>query len=111
MAVNKKIVLYQTLSGKEPFSVWRKKLKDPATIARIDNRINNIALGYYGDYKDLGDNLLEFRLHFGAGYRIYAAEFDGALLLLLSGGSKNTLKEQRADIAQARLFLKEFLER
>lgn len=109
--MKKELLIYQTPSGKEPFSEWRKKLKDNAIKARIDKRLQDISLGYYGDYKKLGGDLLELRLHFGKGYRIYFAELGAVILLIISGGTKNTDSEQSRDIAKARLYLKEFLER
>lgn len=109
--MKKELLIYQTPNGKEPFKDWRKKLKDNAVKARIDKRLQDVSIGYYGDYKKLSGDLLELRLHFGKGYRIYFAELGPVILLILSGGSKNTPGEQSKDIAKARLYLKEFLER
>lgn len=109
--MKKDLLIYQTPSGKEPFTDWRKKLKDNAVKARIDKRLQDLSLGYYGDYKKLGGELLELRLHFGKGYRVYFAELGPVILLILSGGTKNNAGEQSRDIAKARAYLKEFLER
>lgn len=54
----------------EPFTNWfllfNKDVKK-----RIISRINRIRSGNFGDYKSLGDGVLELRLNFGSGYRIY----------------------------------------
>jgi putative component of toxin-antitoxin plasmid stabilization module len=47
----KELIIYQTEEGKEPFTQWRKSLKDKVTIARIDRRLDRVAEGHYGDYK------------------------------------------------------------
>ena len=45
------------------------------------------------------DGLLEIRCDFGPGYRLYAIERGGALIILLCGGDKGT---QRRDLARAK---------
>lgn len=107
----KQILIYQTANGKEPFTIWRNKIKDKVIKSRIGMRINEASLGYYGQYKKLGKGLIELKLAFGKGYRIYFAELEKVILLILSGGTKNTKKEQNTDIAKARAYLKEFLSR
>lgn len=107
----KEIVFYTTKNGKSPFLQWQKKLKDPFTLARIDKRLREAAAGYYGDYKMLGNGLLELRLTFGKGYRVYFAECDDVILVILNGGTKNTKKEQSRDIEAARAYLEDFLTR
>ena len=107
----KEIVYYSTSNGKSPFWTWRQKLKDKLVQARIDKRIREAAIGYYGDYKVLGDGLLELRMAFGKGYRVYCAECDNVVLIILTGGTKNTKKEQSQDIAKARQYLQDFLTR
>ena len=107
----RQILIYKTTSGKEPFSIWFKKIRDNTIKARIYQRINEASLGYYGQYKRLGKDLIELKLHFGKGYRIYFAEIENTILLILIGGTKNTPKEQSKDIQKARECLKEFLAR
>lgn len=65
-------------------------------------------LGYLGNYKKLSDGICELKLHFGSGYRIYFAEVDKIVILLISGGDKKT---QVKDINKAKEYLKDFLER
>ncbi|MCR5504726.1 MAG: type II toxin-antitoxin system RelE/ParE family toxin [Elusimicrobiaceae bacterium] len=109
--MKKQILIYQTASGKEPFTVWFNKIKDKTIKARIYQRVNEASLGYYGQYKRLGKGLIELKLHFGKGYRIYFAELENIILLILTAGTKNTDKEQSKDIAKAREYLEDFLTR
>ena len=112
MYMNKRqVLIYQTKNGKEPFTFWLKKIKDTKIKARIYQRVNEASLGYYGNYKRLGRGLIELKLSFGKGYRIYFAELENIILLILTGGTKNTEKEQSKDIAKAREYLEEFLAR
>ena len=61
-------------------------------------RLRRASLGNFGDTRDVGDGVSEFRFKFGPGYRIYYTERDGELIILLAGGNKST---QSADIAKA----------
>lgn len=76
--------------------------------ARIRRRLDRLELGNYGDYKSLTGGINELRLDFGKGYRIYFAEQDGLIIILLCGGDKST---QKKDIQKARDFWHELQER
>jgi putative addiction module killer protein len=54
-----------------------------------------------GDHKGVGDGVQELRIDFGPGYRVYFAEHDATIVLLLCGGDKAT---QSSDIANAKAF-------
>lgn len=92
---------YKTQNGKAPFEEWINKLHDPTTQARVFRRLDRVALGHYGDYKSIGDGVLELRLAFGAGYRIYFGEQDNITVILLIGGDKST---QVTDIKKAKNY-------
>ncbi len=109
--MKKELVFYTNRNGKSPFLQWQAKLKDPVTQARIDKRLRELSAGYYGDYKALGEELLELRLNFGKGYRIYFAECVNCIVVILHGGTKNTAGGQSRDVAKARMYLQDFLER
>lgn len=99
---------YQTRSGDIPFLEWLNHFKDPITRARIRHRLDRIELGNYGDSKSLGEGVCELRLDFGAGYRVYFAEQDEVIVILLAGGDKST---QVKDIKTAKLYWQELQER
>ena len=57
-------------------------------------------LGNLGDIRGVGDRVLEARIHYGPGYRLYFTwRKETRVLYLLWGGSKNT---QRQDIEKAK---------
>ncbi len=69
---------------------------------------DRVVLGNYGDCDSVGKGVMELRIHYGPGYRIYFSEQGGTILLLLLGGSKRT---QARDIKKAQEYLAEFRER
>lgn len=83
----------------ETYRKWFAKLRDAVGKARILVRLRRAALGNFGVTRDLGDNVSEFKLAFGPGYRIYYTVRNGELIILLAGGDKST---QTADIKKAK---------
>lgn len=61
--------------------------------------------GNFGDYKSVGEGILELRIHFAKGYRVYLKEKDSQLILLLIEGDKST---QNKDIEKAKQLWKEY---
>jgi putative addiction module killer protein len=53
------------------FAAWLSKLKDRQTRARIQVRLDRLALGLPGDVKPVGAGVSELRIDFGPGYRVY----------------------------------------
>ncbi len=82
------------------FDKWLRKLNDLKAKAKIIFRIQKIETdGHFGDYKPVGEGILEMRVNFAKGYRIYFKEKDGKVIVLLIGGEKST---QQKDIAKAK---------
>jgi putative addiction module killer protein len=101
----KSVIIYCDASGSEPFTDWLNTLKDPVTRRRILQRLLRVAQGHYGDYKPVGNGISELRFFFGAGYRVYFAEDGDTLVILLTGGAKDS---QSRDIAQAQVLWQEY---
>lgn len=99
-AEDEKITILQS----EVFRDWLDGLRDRKARLRIDDRLQRLASGNVGDAKPVGDEVLELRLHFGPGYRIYYMWRDGVLIILLNGGDKSS---QARDIAKAKRLAKE----
>jgi putative addiction module killer protein len=93
----KKVIILSDSNDKKPFKEWLESL-NKTTRARINNRILRLSLGNYGDYKFLGNEIFELRIHFGAGYRVYFGEDKENIILLINGGDKST---QQKDINKA----------
>ena len=82
----------------EAFAAWFKGLRDRAAAARIAIRIDRLALGNPGQYRNLTGGVREMKIDYGPGYRVYFTERAGEIVILLSGGDK---KSQASDIAAA----------
>jgi putative addiction module killer protein len=54
------------------------------------------------------DGIGEYRINWGAGYRIYLARFGKQLIVLFGGGTK---KKQQADIERAKELYQEYKRR
>lgn len=62
---------YKDENGRYPYRDWITSFKDIVTKSRVISRVSRIESGNLGDHKSVGDDVLELRLDFGAGYRIY----------------------------------------
>jgi putative addiction module killer protein len=96
---------YQAAAGKRPFIDWLQGLRDKQARARVEARLARIAAGNFGDCEPVGDGVLELRVDWGPGYRVYIARFGQALILLLCGGDKRT---QHKDIQRAKGYFEDF---
>lgn len=84
----------------EEFVQWFDKLRDQRVSKLIQARIKRFSLGNLGDIRGVGDRVLEARIHYGPGYRLYFFfSKETRVLHLLWGGSKHT---QRQDIEKAK---------
>lgn len=91
----------------QDFDRWLRKLKDTQARLRILARLDRLAAGNIGDMKSVGGGIVELRLAFDPGYRIYLARRGDRLVLLLCGGDKSS---QTDDIARARALAAEWKE-
>jgi putative addiction module killer protein len=80
------------------FDAWLTNLNDSNARARIAARIDRLAMGNPGDVKSLGGGVMEIRIDYGPGYRVYYVRTEQVVYLLLCGGTKGT---QDADIKRA----------
>ena len=102
------IELYQTASGKRPFEIWIKDIKEIHTRAKILTRIDRLKFGNFGDCKTLQEGISELRIHYGPGIRVYYGKIGNKVILLLCGGDKSS---QEKDIAKAKEYLKDYRSR
>lgn len=91
--------------GNHPFREWMLGLRDAQARARIRTRIDRLALGNLGDHRALGGGVMELKIDWGPGYRVYFAKTGNTLILLLCGGDKRT---QQQDINTAKAYFKEY---
>lgn len=96
---------YQSANREQPLVEWLEGLADAQARARIQARLNRVALGNLGDHKAVGGGVVELRMDWGPGYRVYFARIGRVVLLLLCGGDKTT---QQRDINRAKAYLEDY---
>ena len=79
------------------FDDWLAK-QDKLVRLRLATRLDKLSKGLWGDFKSVGEQVLELREHFGSGYRIYVTQIDSVLVVALGAGDKSP---QAKDIASA----------
>lgn len=99
---------YQTRNRRQPFVEWLAALKDKEARARIQARLDVVAAGSFGDARPVGEGVLELRIRWGPGYRVYFARIGQVVVLLLSGGDK---RAQDEDIKTAKSYFEDFKQR
>ncbi len=80
---------------------WLQQLSDIQGREIIISRLTKAKKGNLGDYKDF-DGILELRIHYGCGYRIYCSRIDNSQIMVLLAGRKS---EQPQDILKAKKIL------
>ena len=81
------------------FMKWLTGLRDQKAIARIQIRIDRLALENPGDVRPVGSGISEMRIDYGPGYRVYFSQRGSEIVILLRGGDKTT---QTSDIEKAK---------
>ena len=104
--MEKELLIYNTREGKEPYADWLDSLNDRVLRHRIKIREDRIRHGNYGDHKRF-QAIIELRLHFGKGYRIYCGEEGNEVVILLVGGDKSS---QDKDIEKAQEYWMDYHE-
>jgi putative addiction module killer protein len=81
------------------FIKWIENLRDLSARGRILKRIGRMANGNSGSTRPVGDGVMELKMDFGPGYRVYYIRRGLILTILLCGGDKST---QQKDIERAK---------
>jgi putative addiction module killer protein len=89
---------YVDAAGKSPFSKWLRGLNVQAA-AKVTTVLERIADGNLSNVKPVGAGVLENRIDFGPGYRIYFGRDGDQFVILLGGGTK---KRQDGDTKAAK---------
>lgn len=102
------VEIYETEQGKQPFADWFNGLRDAKAQARVSTRIVRLRQGNFGDSKPVGEGVIELRVDYGPGYRVYIARDGEKLVILLSGSDKS---DQKAAIKQAKAYWQDYRRR
>ena len=103
-AIPRVLRIYETENHREPFREWLRNLKDKVARAAIRNRLNRVQSGNFGNCEPVGEGVLELKIYFGPGYRVYFG-VDDNIVILLWGSDKDA--QQRA-ISIAKDFWRDY---
>jgi putative addiction module killer protein len=89
---------YIDTAGRSPFTKWLRALNVQAA-AKVTTALERIVKGNLSNVKTVGGGVLEYKVDFGPGYRIYLGRDGDRFVILLAGGVK---KRQQEDIRRAK---------
>ncbi len=91
----------------DPFEEWFATL-DRTAKAKVTVAIARLEQGNLSNIKSVGDGVLEYRIDWGPGNRVYFGRDGAVLVILLNGGTK---RRQGRDIDNAKALWKSYQSR
>ena len=98
---------YLTEGGEQPFDKWFSEL-DAQAAAKVSVALARLEQGNLSNVKPVGEGVLECRINWGPGYRVYFGRDGDLLIILLTGGAK---QRQQRDIAAAKALWMDYKRR
>lgn len=98
---------YLDQAGRSPYAEWFDSL-DAHAAAKVAVAITRMAQGNFSNVKGVGGGVIECRIHFGPGYRVYFGKDGERVVILLGGGTK---KRQQNDIEMAHSYWQDYKRR
>ncbi len=98
---------YVNAEGASPFETWFSALDNMAG-TKVAVAVARLEQGNLSNVKSVGDGVLEQRIDWGPGYRIYLGRDGDTLVILLTAGTK---RRQPQDIARAKAFWADYKRR
>ncbi len=98
---------YTNPEGGSPFADWFNDL-DAQAAARVTTALARMEQGNFSNVKGVGAGVLEYRLDFGPGYRVYFGKDGERWVILLAGGTK---RRQQRDIEEAQARWEDYKQR
>ncbi|MET3595875.1 MULTISPECIES: type II toxin-antitoxin system RelE/ParE family toxin [Mesorhizobium] len=102
-----KILEFLEIDGHSPFRTWFRSL-DSRAAAKVTVALARIEQGNIASLKSVGAGVLEHRIDWGPGYRLYLGRDGEELVILLAGGTK---RRQQVDITTAQGRWQEYRQR
>ena len=93
--------------GVSPFGRWFDDL-DAMAAVKVRTALACMEAGNLTNVRGVGQGVLEYRIQFGPGYRVYFGRDGDTLIILLAGGTK---RRQQDDIEDARNVWEEYKRR
>ena len=100
-------IISRTGRGDSPFEDWFSRLDETAA-AKVSVAIARLGQGNTSNAKGVGEGVLEYRIDWGPGYRVYFGRDGEVLVILLTGGTK---QRQARDIVRAKEFWADYRRR
>ena len=100
-------VEYIDANGRNSYARWFNRLNHQAS-ARVAKALARMKDGNFSNTRGVGAGVIECRIDFGPGYRIYFGREGDVLIILLGGGTK---QRQQWDIETARQLWREYKRR
>ena len=109
MLLNPVLVLRYFLQSDDtcPFAEWFDAL-DAAAATKVSVALARLEQGNLSNVKGVGEGVLEYKIDWGPGYRVYFGRDGAVLVILLTGGTK---RRQQRDIAAAKSFWTDYRQR
>ncbi len=98
---------YRDGSDDSPFEQWFSAL-DAQAAAKVVVALARIEQGNLSNVKPVGEGVLEYRIDWGPGYRVYFGRDGNVLVILLTGGTK---QRQQRDIDTAKALWTDYKQR
>lgn len=98
---------YVSREGQQPFAAWFMDL-EPTARAKVTRAIARMEQGNLSNVKSVGEGVLEYKIDFGPGYRVYFGRDGETLVILLCGGTK---RRQQRDIDAAHAYWQDYKQR
>jgi putative addiction module killer protein len=95
---------FVTSGGHAPFADWFAGV-DVVARAKVTRALARLEQGNFSNVKSVGEGVLELRIDFGPGYRVYLGRDGETLVILLMGGTK---KRQQRDIDTAHAYWQDY---
>ncbi len=98
---------YLADDGESPFEAWFTAL-DVQAGAKVAVALARLEQGNLSNAKGVGEGVLEYRIDWGPGYRVYFGRDGEVFVILLTGGTK---QRQQRDIAAAKAMWSDYKRR
>jgi putative addiction module killer protein len=107
MKLGFELILYRDSSKRFPYSEWIQGL-DGKTAGRIRSYVGRLKSGNFGNSRSVGHGVVELKIDFGSGYRVYYLRDGEEIVVVLCGGDKSS---QAGDIVRAWGYAVDYWER
>lgn len=101
------LLFYIAGDGASPFEDWFSGLGAQAA-AKVTVAVSRVEQGNLSNVKTVGEGVLEYRLDWGPGYRLYFGRDGQTVVILLTGGTK---QRQQRDVERAKVLWADYKRR